>query len=175
MKSRIDHMIEKSFLGSEFLTWLWYASEQGDGSFELDEETVEVRFEDLLVLESILADSQENTFRGGEPTRSEEARLALRLGKKVSRARLRLCLGEREWGFGIRASTLDLSSIRLPAVLSTVEDDQIYERLYLIEELDHMVNGLYLGFLRTRLGPGWEEELSHMRAWVESAPDQGGP
>ena len=175
MSSRADRIIEKAFLGSEFLTWLWYASEVSDGRFMLDGEQVELRFEDLLVLESILADSQENTFKGGEPTRSEEARLALRLGKKVSRAKLKLRRGEREFAFTVRAANLDLSAIKLPAVLARSEEEAFYERFYLLEELDKTIQQLYLAFLARRLGPAWEGEiLPALRAWVQQGPDGEG-
>jgi hypothetical protein len=166
MATRTDQIIEKAFLGGEFLTWLWFAAERSEGRFTLEGDPVDIHFEDLLVLESILADSQENTFKGGEPTRSEEARVGLRLGKKVSRAKMKVRRGEREFAFTIKASNLDLSSVKLPAVLSKAEEERFYERLYLLEELDKTVNGLFLGFLRRRLASGWEEELKSLRSWV---------
>ncbi len=172
MSTRLDRIIEKAFLGGEFLTWLWYASEQGNGLFSVGGDAVEVSFDDLLVLESLLAESQENTFKGGEPTLAEEARLALRLGKKVSKAKLRLRRQDREWAFTIKASTLDMASVKLPAVMSKIEDDQFFERLYLLEELDRTFDELYLGFLRRRLSPDWEtKELPRVRAWVEAGEE----
>jgi len=169
MSSRSERIIEKAFLGGEFLTWLWYACDQCDGRFQLGDDLIEVRFDDLLVLESLLADSQENTLKGGEPTQSAEARLGLQLGKKVSQAKLRLQRGEREYRFTIRGSTLDLGSTKLPAVLAKAEEEQFYERLYLLEELDRTVNELYLAFLRRRLLPTWESEtLPALRAWIAS-------
>ncbi len=166
MSSRLDRILDKAFLGGEFLTWLWYAAEQSDGRFVMGDDTVEILFEDMLVLEAMLADSQENTFKGGLPTQAEEARLALRLGKKVSKAKLRMRRDDREWAFILKASNMDLSGIKLPAVMSKVEDDKFYERLFLLEELDRCINGLYLGFLRRRLSSDWEQELLRIQRWV---------
>ncbi len=171
MRSRADLIVEKAFLGGEFLTWLWCASDRSDGRFKVQGEPVEVHFEDFLVLESLLADSQENTFKGGEPSRSAEARLALELGKKVSKAKLQVRKEDREWTFTIKADTLDVSSIKLPAVLSKLEDEQFYERLYLLEELDGIIDGLFIGFLKKRLSNAWEDEIATIKAWIAAGDE----
>ena len=163
---RVELIASRAFLGTEFLTWLWFRSERDRGSFRVGETAVRVWFEDRLSLESLVADSQEDSFKGGSPSTSPEARMALRNGKKVSQARLGVAKGEREWRVTVKGRTLDLSSIKLPALLTKAEDDRFAERMALIEELDDLVDGLYLQFLDLRLGDTWPQELAEIREWV---------
>ncbi len=158
---------EKAFLGSEFLTWLWYVGEKNNGEFKLsDGQTIEVWLDDMLTLESLMADSRENTLKGRSPSTSEEAKTALKTGKKVSRAKIRICKEEREWSFLVKSRQLDPAGVKLPAVLSRTDEERVLERLYLLEELDGMLADLYTGFLKLRLSAGWDEEEQAMQVWV---------
>jgi len=163
---RVELIASRAFLGTEFLTWLWFRSERDQGRFTVGETPIRVWFEDQLALESLVADSQEDSFRGGSPSTSPEARMALKQGKKVSRARLGVAKGEREWRVVVKGRTLDLGTVKLPALLTKVEDDRFYERMTLLEELDDLLDGLYLQFLELRLGEAWAGELAELRAWV---------
>jgi len=163
---RTELIASRAFLGTEFLTWLWYASERDDGRFVVGEDPIRVWIDDQLSLESLVADSQEDVFKGGTPSTSPEARMALKLGKKVSKARLKVCRGEREWRAIIKGRTLDLGTVKLPAILTKVEDDRFYERMQLLEDLDAMIDSLYRQFLDVRLGDGWEAELKAIHDWI---------
>ena len=61
---------------------------------------------------------------------------------------------------------LDLSSIKLPAVLSKADDDRFYDRMNLLEALDDLITALYHQFLELRLAKGWAAELEEIRGWV---------
>ena len=162
---RTELIASRAFLGTEFLTWLWYRSERDDGRFAVEGGPVRVWIDDQLSLEALMADSQEDAFKGGTPSTSPEAHMALKMGKKVSKARLRVVRGEREWTCAVKGRTLDIGGIKLPAILTKVEDDRFYERMALLEELDGLVDALYLQFLDVRLGDGWDEELGGIQAW----------
>lgn len=97
--------------------------------------------------------------------------MALKLGKKVSQARVRVKRGEREWLTTVKGRTLDLASIKLPAILNKVEDDRFYERMQLIEDLDRIIDALYAQFLAVRLGDAWGKELEGIRAWIAEPLD----
>lgn len=168
----LDRIHRTSFTGAEFLTWLWYRSDAQEGIFDLTGEAaemgpIELLFDDKLVVSSLEIDAQENFFKGGHPTSSAEARTALRRGKKASEAKLCLVRGAQEWAFTVKAETLQIAGIRIPAVLSKEDDDQFYERMFLLEQLDKMVKSLFGQFIRLRLSEAWEgEELPKIRAWV---------
>ncbi len=157
------------FLGEEYLTWLWYRLEKQDGLFDIGTGKVEVYFEDQLTLEARLSEAELNRLSGGSPSESTEAREALRRGKRVAKVKVRVVKEGREWQVTMAAQTLGLSGIKIPAVLGEAEDDRFYERMYLIEELEGILRGLYGQFLAVRLDEkAWDAEVTRVRTWVGS-------
>jgi recombination associated protein RdgC len=168
---RAQLVAEKAFLGTEFLTWIWFHSSTDEGRFEVPElegdAPLFVWVEDRLALDNLAADGgQADAFRGGEPANSPEAHTALRMGKKASEARLRVEWGDREWLLTLKSRSLDLASIKLPPQMQTVEDDRFYERMELLEDIDVVMTQLYQKFLDVRLGDHWGDELDSIREWV---------
>jgi hypothetical protein len=174
----LDQMHRTAFLGPEFLTWLWYRSTVQDGEFKLDGDAefgpFELWFEDKLAVGSPAINAQENLFKGGQPADSLEARTALRLGKLANEAKLRIVRGAQEWAFSLKASGLGIASARIPAVLAKEDDDRFYERMFLLEQLDRMIKGLYGQFLKLRLSKAWEaDELPAIQRWIAGASAEG--
>ena len=164
----IDLIESKRFLGNEFLMWLWFRSDCFDGLFESSEGSFELIFDDALTLEAYLAETERSDFRGGTPAYSAEARTALQQGKRTAKAKLRLVKDVREWVFTLKAAELDLSSIKIPTLLTEEDDEQFYERMFLLEELEDVVDGLYLQFLTLRLSDHWfDEMLPSMKLWID--------
>lgn len=161
-----DLIEEKQFLASDFLLWLWYEGDQTDNIFSVNNEAIEVHYDDQLVLEAHFAESEKNSLKGGSPTHAPEARKALQFGKEVSKAKIRLVKSEREWLFVVDAASFKFSAIKLPTILSEQEDDQFYERMYLIEELEVAWFELYRQFLEIRLSETWSEISAKMTAWI---------
>lgn len=166
----IDLINSRSFVGSEFLMWLWFKAECYDGLFDTDEHgRIELAFDDQLTLEAYLAETERNMFRGGAPAYSPEAKTALREGKRVQAAKLRVIKEGREWTFRIKAESLDLSGVKIPSLLSKEEEEQFYERMYLLDELEEILEMLYAEFLKIRLSHAWPEVmLPAMQAWIQS-------
>ncbi len=167
--SVLDKMQKSAFLGSEFLTWLWYRCEQQDGIFDigLAGGPFEVWFDDRLTVGSNLVDAQENLFKGGHPTSSLEARSALRLGKLATEARLRFIRGAQEWAFTFKAADLGIAGLKLPTLLGKEDDERFYERMLLLEQLEAAMKGLFIAFMKQRLDPDWGQgELRQIQQWV---------
>lgn len=171
----LDRINKTSFLGKEFLTWLWFRSEQQEGLFRdlPNQELFEVWFDDKLVLDTAMDKIKEvNSIRGESPTETAEANAALRVGKKVSDAKLRIIKDEREWVCTVKAEELALSGVKVPSVLSREEDEQVLERLMLIGELESVLDTLYEEFLKVRLDEErWSVELDNIRRWVHASRD----
>lgn len=168
----LDQMQRTAFLGTEFLTWLWWKSEKNDGEFLIESAefgAIEVRFDDRLVVGSALVDAQQNHFKGGQPATSLEARTALKLGKQAGEAKLRVVLGTQEWSFVFKALPFQVASVKLPAVLAKEDDARFTERMFLLEQLDRLVRALYHQFLTVRLTDTWEGEVAQIRSWVAGA------
>ncbi len=165
----LDKIHRAERFGPEFLTWLWYRTENDDGVFSLGPEfgDFEVYFEERLVVGSVDVNAQENFFKGGQPSMSLEARTALRLGKLANEAKLRIIRGAQEWEFVLKARPFGVSGVKIPAVLSKESDEKFAERMLLLEQLDAMVKGLLRAFLTLRAGAEWSTgELPAVRKWI---------
>ena len=170
----IDLIETKRFLGAEFMMWLWFKSECYESLFDnRDHGTLELWFDDKLTLEAYLAETERNDFKGGAPAHSPEAKTALRQGKRVAKAKMGIIKEGREWTFTLKSDSLDVSGVKLPALLSREEDEQFYERMYLLEELEDIIASLYKEFLIIRLSSVWSDAmLPAMRTWVHSDEPQ---
>jgi hypothetical protein len=165
----IDVIQQKRFLGNEFLTWLWFQSEKGGGAINVpNQDAVTLWIDDKLELSSSDPGDQKNALRGGSPSTSPEARAALKEERKASQAKLRLAKGEREWCFVLDASSLDIKSVKIPALLTSEEDDKFYERVHLIEELKEVVEALFGRFIEVRSGPDWPAERVALARWINN-------
>ncbi len=169
--SLADRMRRVQFMGREFLTWLMVRSAQNDKVFRLaDGREVEVFFERALTLEGENPAREMSTIRVDDPTDSEEVRLALSLGKKVGRARLKVVFDGREYDL-VLDSTLALKSVRLPEAPLAVEPLEVLaEKAQACRELEDTVSALFTAFVRLRLDPErWSAEMDEVTAWVGGA------
>jgi|APMed6443717190_1056831.scaffolds.fasta_scaffold90991_2 hypothetical protein len=164
----LDAVESGRFLGREFLIFLWFESEVLEGQFEMpDGERFELWLENQLTLESEAAEQEITRMRGAAPSATSEAHEALRRGKLPIQARIRIDRGQQAFGGVINAKTLNVSSALLPQLIKEEEEERFYERMYLIEELEKMVDALYERFLSVRLSPVWETKVLPMiRRWV---------
>ncbi len=159
----------RRFLGREFLVFLWFDSELFEGRLEVPGMGVaELMLENQITL---VQEKEESRLKGAMPAGSPEAREALRQGKLPTAARMRVTLGELSFAFVFSADTLSISAVKIPQVVKQESDEQFYERMYLVEELEAMLAALYAEFLALRLSPVWTTQLvPAIRAWVHDEP-----
>jgi hypothetical protein len=143
--------------GGQFLTWLWFASEMEESGRTLG---AELQMDHVLQLGPVTVALEE----AGQP---EAAAAALEDGRTVTRARLQLASDGRQYSLVLDTQGTDLAAYRLPGVLSRPEEEQFYERLYLLEELDRTLRGLLCLWVVRRLGPEWFNEEPRMMQWAE--------
>jgi hypothetical protein len=175
----VDLITEKRFVGQEFLTWLWWKSEERGGSVELPTiGDIIVVFEKHMLLEFGEAEYSEKMVCSGLQTELREARTGLRTGKKLEQARLHIVKGDYEWNVTLGATIFEYRSVRPPKTAGSVQDHQtspeetegmILERIFLFEELVRIIDDLFRLYLNARLGGGWQDHLLLMRRWVEQA------
>ncbi|HVY61308.1 MAG TPA: hypothetical protein VHF22_06620 [Planctomycetota bacterium] len=179
----------QSFLGREFLTWLWFRCEADGGTFELpprgavedakkakkkkDDEPepdreVGVVFNDYVSLVSDGDEREENILKKGSPHRSAEARMALLVGKLVSAAKLEVARGERSWTVTLTGETLDFRSVKYPDAEGDEPEERSIDRLSAMQELGEIVDGLYGLFLGVRTSPDWDaKEVPAIARWIK--------
>ncbi len=174
----VDLIAEKRFLGQEFLTWLWWKSEERGGVVNLPGAgDIVVVFEKHMLLEYGEGDSNESLICRGLQTELQEARTGLVMGKKLEQARIQLVHNDYEWNFTMAGALMEFRNVKLPKTGGESgnsdnpeeKEGMILERIFLFEELERLVLELFRLFLQIRVGVEWREELLKIRGWVNKA------
>jgi recombination associated protein RdgC len=171
----VDIISEKKFLGQEFLTWLWYKSEERGGAILLPGSgDIQVVFEKHMVLESGEGESLERLICKGLQTELQEARTGLLMGKKLEQARIYLAKGDYEWRLSLSATLFEFRNVSLPKTVSSSDDSsdpiaweaKVLERIGMSEEALHTIDELFRIFLKIRINSGWPKEKAGIKAWI---------
>ncbi len=167
-----DGIDTHGFLGEEFLTWLWFRWEADGGEFSLPgNRIIGVALDDFLAFAAPSDDETEQTLRRGLPTRTAEARTALRQGRRLRKARLLIAEGSRQWSAVLDAASLTLLSVKLPDDAEECESDldRTNDRSANWLTLHEIVQGLYRLFLQDRLRADYKKTSGELQArWMGS-------
>jgi hypothetical protein len=169
----LHDLIERTrFLGREFIVWLWWKSDLFEGKMELGEKgSFEVWPDDQITLEADGEQVERSQLKGASPAATPEAMEALRQGKVPTKVRISISQEERVFSFALIADSFALSGVKTPELLQDEADERLFERMYLLEELDEMVTILFGEFLTLRVTNAWEEVVAPaIRAWVREEP-----
>jgi hypothetical protein len=173
----LDILKQKAFLGREFLTYLWFKSDQHGGRIELPgSSVVEVFFLDRMTLDLSDADSPQTVALKGGQSELREGMAALKEGKKIEEARISLRAQDNEFIMILKGSWFSFSSFKTPPMLPASErgeeddtESRFLEKVYLVEEGTRIIDSLFELFLMTRLSDDWEKsELPRIRKWINS-------
>jgi hypothetical protein len=171
----LDILREKAFLGREFLTWLWFKSDQTGGRIELPQKkTVGVQFLDRMILDLSDVETPQTVTLKGEHSELREGLAALKEGKKIEEARITVRSGDNDFTMILKATWFSFGSFRTPPILPSGEADQeegpegtFLEKIYLVEEGMQIVDMLFEYFLNLRVSDAWEaSELPALRSWA---------
>jgi hypothetical protein len=172
----VDLMVEKRFFGQEFLTWLWWKSEERGGTISVKEiGDIAISFEKHMLLESGEGESSEKLICSGLQTELREARTGLYVGKKLEQARIVLTWDSYEYSFTLSGSLMEFRNVKLPKTQETEKDagqsseeveGNILERAFLFEHLLKIIRALFANFLEIRVGDAWPEQVLAIRRWV---------
>ncbi len=167
-------MEDGRFLGFEFLTWLWFFVERGEGRVELpDGKIAEIHIGERFVLilpgegrEKIVCTTQDNSFH--------EARTALQKGKLVQEMQLFLMVGDNEYLLTLDSTLWAVKGLKTPKQAKDFQDDDeedgfFLEKMYFIEEVSKVLDVLYGQFLSHRLESSWDlEARPQLQAWIDN-------
>jgi hypothetical protein len=176
----VDLMVEKRFLGQEFLTWLWYKSEERGGVVFLEKSGADIVlvFEKHILLESGEGESYEKLICQGLQAELQEARTGLAMGKKIEQARIMMTRDEHEFHFSLKGSVFEFRSVKLPKTLTDSDeaDDlgavegRLLDRIGLYQIPMRTVDELFAMFLKIRVSSDeWPAELERLRSWIKKA------
>jgi hypothetical protein len=157
---------QKSFIGKEFLTWLWFRSER-DAEITIHGKPVTVEILGPIMLDAQYGDARASTLKGDSPATSPEAGTALLEGKKLKKAKIKLVREDVEWIFTIDGETFNISGLAIPAPGELPFEDLMGMRVDMVLEFDQVLQDLLELFLELRLDEkAWKPELEAIQAWV---------
>lgn len=178
--SHIDlHALTRSkrFLGSEFLTWLWYKIEENDELTLFPRGSSAAVRMNLWIDDRIVTSAssgQLNLLRGGDPVNSAEAAVALLSGKTVRE----LKVGFNIHGVGEYRATLNASDLRPKGlVLPSFEQEDDEEsapamiplRVRQVEFFLRILDGIFALFIDDRTSPDWDNAMTRaINEWITS-------
>lgn len=163
----ITKINQTRFLGPEFILWLWHRSDVQEGRFEGTGEPFELYLDSRIVLESPGEIREQSVIKSEAPSETPEAREALRTGKLPTEAKLRIVVGQNQWTTTLKAEAFQLSGTKVPELLSMGTEENLLERIHLMEELEGIVESLFRDFLTLRLDDdSWRAQWNTLREWV---------
>jgi hypothetical protein len=174
----VDLIAEKRFLGQEFLTWLWYKSDERGGTIYLPSAgDIQVIFEKHMLLEHGEGEALEKAICQGLHTELREARTGLLTGKKLEQARIMLVQGDYEYHLSLKGSLFEFRSVKLPKTMASAEESdapeaveaRLLDRVGLYEAALRTVDELFRIFLKVRVGQDWQGELAKIQSWINKA------
>lgn len=158
--------------GRQFLTWLWFCSEEREGR-GADPEGGEFAFalDGPLVFQREGEGAHETLVRRGAPLLSAEAKTCLLAGKTLRAARLIFARGDREWRAAFDADRFAVRGLRVPEDRSARKSwdpaTRFQERMQAVEEFIALLLALYDGFVKERSDPRrWRATQREMQTWA---------
>jgi recombination associated protein RdgC len=156
--------------GRDFLVWLWFRAEERGGKVSLGGRDIEVIFLKRMVLESGEGEYSESVVCQGLNAALDEGKEALRKGKKIREARIRLGADECSWEFTIKADQFLFQSMRMPQVMEMEDesdrDGRLLERIGLIEKAAGIMDELFAEFLKAKASPEWKKNSARYEKWL---------
>lgn len=160
-----------AFIGLEFLTWLWWATE------EVPEEITKASGEPALlyvgnriVLEKTQREDVERVTIKGDAAQMDEGILALKKGAQVRDVNLIMEIGESKWTFSLNAQTMAFSGLKTPptAPVRVVDEMEgaIIEKAAFIEKPLVIMHNIFKHFIAIRISPEWKDEVLKVRKWI---------
>ncbi|MBL8792509.1 MAG: hypothetical protein JNM56_01250 [Planctomycetia bacterium] len=157
-----------NYLGNEFLLWLWYVLDNEEDTLKLpDQSEATVMFSRTLTLECPKAVSGSESIRCEVPNRLPEARRAIQSGKLPRKAGLTILRHDLQYELTLQAENLGISGAKLPASEESDDRARLDERIDQLRQLIDVMDQLYRGFLRRRLGSDWPKELEQIKRWLQ--------
>lgn len=166
-----------SFLGNEFLTWLWYLIETDQNITALinAKEPVALEIGNSIVLENNLGDkSKEKITIKGDQAGLEEGTTALKKGACVTDINLICKMGEDEYKFSIKGESFNLTGLKPPSTeKKTSEADEmegaVLEKTYLLFRVIQVIDTLFLKYVEQRSSDDWKhKEFQDIKNWIQS-------
>jgi len=163
-----------AFLGHEFLTWLWYASENTPEMLNvLKNKKTELTVGNKVVIVNgtLQAGRSAKVTIQGEESDLKEAMVAVKDGGWVSDIYLRLNVDQVKYEFTLDAQELKISGFKCSERVTIEKDDDIdgaiMERMHLISGALEFIDLAFEQFIKFRINDKWNSQiLPDLSGWV---------
>lgn len=167
----LEKVKETQSLGREFLVWLWFKAETGDGLHDLGEAgKAELWFDGKMTLQTESDKGVETITCTGDPFHMKEAHFALSEKKEITQAMVKLTIGDNLWYFTLDSTWMNFKSFKTPKVMQDKNEDPegiFYEKIFLMEEAINAIDMIYSSFIKLRISPEWEKkERPALVKWI---------
>lgn len=158
-----------TWLGNEFLLWLWYFAEtQGDTLKLPDASEVVFMFGGGVKVEDPRGVSGTGTMNSDSAVRLPEAKAAVKAGKLPRKAALTLVRHQSQYRFVLEAETLAVSKAKLPPPgKEENQRERELARLQHVRDLAETIDLMFAAFINRRLSAYWSGELAEMQGWLK--------
>ncbi|MCB8572040.1 hypothetical protein LJE06_13160 [Bilophila wadsworthia] len=157
-------------LGQEFLTWLWFRSDNDRVFMGKDGVSFTIEVEQKIAVMGGEGENTETATCSGTNARLAEARRGLKAGKKVHRELVSFSRDNLGFQTMLHAEDITLCSVRLPPIEPDPDADPdavLLERMYLIELLYGMFECLFTEFMTLRMDARtWRDICRKMSDWI---------
>lgn len=159
---------DASFLGKEFLTWLWYHTDADEGPLKVRSgDEITVMIDKVLRMKCDFGLTGTTAITADGPANLPEARAALGSGKQPASMGLVLGSPLGEMRLTLDGPRLAVAGLVLPEDDS--EDDpraRLERRFELTADAAHLLDALFEVFVLLRTGRNWPRELRSLSAWA---------
>ena len=169
---------DRTFLGREFLTWLWHELETNGGVVPVASNgrhalpgEVAVALDRVMQLECDFRLSGRDLVYTEDPGKAPEARAALQTGKQPSRIGLVLGADGEQYRLVLDATRWHATGLTLPTSDEPDHGARLEERLVQMTRCAGLLDGLLGSFLAVRLGPNYRTKLGQLRRWALNGPN----
>lgn len=150
------------FLGSEYLLWLWWASETSErvipGIYK--DEVIILELGGGIIIENNKPEKPKLKITiKGEDAGKKEAAIAISEGGRIKEVIFNLKIGDKEFSFVVTSDDLSVKALRTPAINITDEPDEtegaVLEKIYLCQLVFDFIDLSFRQFLENRLSEKW--------------------
>ncbi|NOX59286.1 MAG: hypothetical protein GXP29_10565 [Planctomycetes bacterium] len=160
---------DRSFLGREFLSWLWFHVETSEGVIALSNGTDAL----LSVVNQANLRCDFNlsgaiSVRADAPARMAESKAALASGKQPSRIGLLLASRSGEWSLSLDGPSMGVFGLQIPKDESAEKDgsQMLESRCESVVNVCETLDLVLEKFVCLRFSKQWEEEHAKIAMWV---------
>jgi len=164
------------FLGTDYLTWIWFLIETDQNISLLvnSKDAITLEVGNSIVLENKLGDkSKEKITIKGDQAGLEEGTTALKKGAYVTQINLICKINKDEYRFTIKGESFNITGLKTPKTNLSNKKDEIeglvLEKTFYCFNIFNVIDTLFLKYIEKRTADDWKtKELQDIKNWVGS-------